>query len=130
MVLCVIPARGGSKGIPKKNIGLVLGKPLIAYADDVRSLIAGQINPLLVGMVDFSTVEKIATIPEMLSRKILNQPTLEKAREILSPKMQSAVSDGEKLWHVLAQQHEQRDDETIADAVTELFAPTETIPVQ
>ena len=32
MVLCVIPARGVSKGIPKKNIRLVLGKPLIAYA--------------------------------------------------------------------------------------------------
>lgn len=31
-VLAVIPARGGSKGIPKKNIVNVNGKPLIAYA--------------------------------------------------------------------------------------------------
>lgn len=30
-ILCVIPARGGSKGIPKKNIIDVSGKPLIAY---------------------------------------------------------------------------------------------------
>ncbi|MEW7289532.1 acylneuraminate cytidylyltransferase family protein [Aquimarina sp. 2304DJ70-9] len=30
--LVVIPARGGSKGIPKKNIKLLNGKPLIAYA--------------------------------------------------------------------------------------------------
>ena len=29
--LGVIPARGGSKGIPKKNIKLLNGKPLIAY---------------------------------------------------------------------------------------------------
>lgn len=29
--LCVIPARGGSKGIPKKNIKMLCGKPLIAW---------------------------------------------------------------------------------------------------
>ncbi len=31
-ILAVIPARGGSKGIPKKNIRLLAGKPLIAYS--------------------------------------------------------------------------------------------------
>ncbi|OGZ96927.1 MAG: hypothetical protein A3B34_00970 [Candidatus Sungbacteria bacterium RIFCSPLOWO2_01_FULL_54_21] len=31
-VLGVIPARGGSKGIPRKNIKLLLGRPLIAYS--------------------------------------------------------------------------------------------------
>lgn len=30
-ILSVIPARGGSKGIPRKNIKLMCGKPLIAY---------------------------------------------------------------------------------------------------
>lgn len=30
-VLAIIPARGGSKGIPKKNIKLLNGKPLIQY---------------------------------------------------------------------------------------------------
>lgn len=30
-ILCVIPARGGSKGLPGKNIKDLLGKPLIAY---------------------------------------------------------------------------------------------------
>ena len=29
--LAIIPARGGSKGIPKKNIKLLNGKPLINY---------------------------------------------------------------------------------------------------
>lgn len=32
--LYIIPARGGSKGIPRKNIKLLGGKPLIAYAID------------------------------------------------------------------------------------------------
>lgn len=30
-ILCVIPARSGSKGLPGKNIKRLLGKPLIAY---------------------------------------------------------------------------------------------------
>lgn len=33
-VLAIIPARGGSKGIPKKNIRLLNGKPLIFYTID------------------------------------------------------------------------------------------------
>jgi N-acylneuraminate cytidylyltransferase len=34
-ILAIIPARGGSKGIPKKNIKLLNGKPLICYTIDV-----------------------------------------------------------------------------------------------
>ena len=32
MNICVIPARGGSKRIPRKNIKDFFGKPLIAYS--------------------------------------------------------------------------------------------------
>jgi CMP-N,N'-diacetyllegionaminic acid synthase len=37
-VLGVIPARGGSKGIPHKNLALLAGRPLLAYTADA----AGQ----------------------------------------------------------------------------------------
>jgi CMP-N-acetylneuraminic acid synthetase len=30
--LCIIPARGGSKRLPRKNVALLAGKPLLAYA--------------------------------------------------------------------------------------------------
>jgi len=40
-ILYVIPARGGSKGIPKKNIKPLNGKPLIYYTIDV----ARQLTP-------------------------------------------------------------------------------------
>jgi len=34
-ILAIIPARGGSKGVPKKNIKLLGGKPLIAYTSEI-----------------------------------------------------------------------------------------------
>lgn len=34
MIVCVIPARGGSKRVPKKNIKLFNGKPMIAWSID------------------------------------------------------------------------------------------------
>jgi len=33
--IAIIPARGGSKRIPRKNIKLFCGKPMIAYAIEV-----------------------------------------------------------------------------------------------
>jgi CMP-N,N'-diacetyllegionaminic acid synthase len=33
-VLGVVPARGGSKGIPRKNLAMVAGRPLLAYTAD------------------------------------------------------------------------------------------------
>ncbi len=34
-ILAIIPARGGSKGVPGKNIKLLNGKPLLAYTSEV-----------------------------------------------------------------------------------------------
>jgi len=55
--LCIIPARGGSKRIPKKNIKYFLGKPIIAYS------IEAAINSDLFDEVMVSTDDfEIATI--------------------------------------------------------------------
>lgn len=43
-VLVVIPARGGSKGIPYKNIKPLNGKPLICYSIDVARQFTGDEN--------------------------------------------------------------------------------------
>lgn len=41
-ILGIVPARGGSKGIPRKNLADVCGKPLIAYSIETgRQLLAG-----------------------------------------------------------------------------------------
>lgn len=42
--LCIIPARGGSKGIPRKNIKLLNGRPLIYYSIDVARQLTADSN--------------------------------------------------------------------------------------
>ena len=46
-VVAIIPARSGSKGVPNKNIGLLGGKPLIAYSI-VAALKSKLINRVIV----------------------------------------------------------------------------------
>lgn len=56
--LCIIPARGGSKGIPKKNIKLLGGKPLIYYAiDGARSIVDD--NDICVTTDDSEIIKKV-----------------------------------------------------------------------
>lgn len=50
-VLCLITARGGSKGIPRKNIKLLAGKPLIAYTIDAAKA-AGVFDRIIVSTDD------------------------------------------------------------------------------
>jgi CMP-N-acetylneuraminic acid synthetase len=50
-VVAIIPARGGSKGLPRKNVRLVAGRPLIAYSiDAARS--APQMTRIIVSTDD------------------------------------------------------------------------------
>lgn len=54
--LCIIPARGGSKRIPKKNIVDFLGKPLIAYSIE-NALNSGVFNEVIVSSDDEEIIE-------------------------------------------------------------------------
>jgi len=57
--LAVIPARGGSKRIPRKNIKLFAGKPMVAYSIDA-ALRSGVFDLVIVSTDD----EEIAAIAE------------------------------------------------------------------
>ncbi|HAH44625.1 nucleoside 2-deoxyribosyltransferase [Gimesia sp.] len=104
----------------------ILGKPLIAYQDDVRSLIQGRVNPLLVGMVDFKSVDEIELIPDTLSAAIKAQEIRSSAStEQLPLKVQQAVKAGQVLWEALCSEGAQEDNELIASVVEELFAPND-----
>ncbi|MHB9140345.1 MAG: pseudaminic acid cytidylyltransferase [Paludibacter sp.] len=49
--LCIIPARGGSKRIPRKNIKDFLGKPIIAYSIEA-ALASGLFSKVMVSTDD------------------------------------------------------------------------------
>src|SRR5262249_42617407 len=56
-VLGIVPARGGSKGIPRKNIAPLMGKPLLAYTA-VAARGAGRLTRTLLSTDD----EEIARV--------------------------------------------------------------------
>ena len=58
MNLCVIPARGGSKRIPKKNIKNFLGKPIIAYS--IEAALKSNCFDKVIVSTDDKAIAKIA----------------------------------------------------------------------
>lgn len=54
--LCIIPARGGSKRIPRKNIKLFLGKPIIAYSIEI-AIASGLFDEVMVSTDDAEIAE-------------------------------------------------------------------------
>ena len=55
-VLAIIPARGGSKGVPRKNVRGVAGKPLIAWSIDEAKK-SGYIDRLVLSSDDAEIIE-------------------------------------------------------------------------
>lgn len=63
--LCIIPARGGSKRIPRKNVKPFLGKPMLSYPIEV-ALETGLFDEVMVSTDD----EEIAKIAKQYGAKV------------------------------------------------------------
>lgn len=55
-ILAIIPARGGSKGVPGKNIKLLNGKPLLAYTSEI-ALQSKYLTEVIVSTEDEQIIE-------------------------------------------------------------------------
>jgi CMP-2-keto-3-deoxyoctulosonic acid synthetase len=64
-LLAIIPARGGSKGVPKKNSKLLGDKPLIAYSIEA-ALLCTQFDSVVVSTDD----ENIAKLSKQLGAEV------------------------------------------------------------
>jgi len=69
MILGVIPARGGSKSIPRKNIKIISGKPLIAW-----SIEAALQSQLLDRFVVSTDDPEIAEVSSKYGAEIIRRP--------------------------------------------------------
>ena len=70
MILGLIPARGGSKGVPKKNIKIIHGKPLIVW-----SIEKGLRSKLIDKLVVSTDSEEIAQIAKEAGAEVLMRPS-------------------------------------------------------
>ncbi len=59
-ILCVIPARGGSKTVPGKNIKFVCGKPLLGYA--IESVLESNVFDKLVLSTDSKEIAELQAV--------------------------------------------------------------------
>ena len=59
-ILITLCARGGSKGIPKKNIIDINGKPLIAYSIELAKQILLEHNVDIALSTDDESIKKVA----------------------------------------------------------------------
>lgn len=84
-VLGLIPARGGSKGVPRKNIKPLCGQPLLAYT--AQSALASK---LLTRVILSTDDEEIASVGEQLGLEVLHRPS--SLAEDTTP-MMSVVAD-------------------------------------
>ena len=69
MILGLIPARGGSKGVPRKNVRMIAGKPLIAWS--IESAFQSQrLDRVVVSTED----DEIAQIAGDWGAEVLRRP--------------------------------------------------------
>lgn len=68
-IVAIIPARGGSKGVPRKNIKIVKGKPLISYT--IKCVKESKlVDDFYVSTED----KKIAEIAKNYNSKVIDRP--------------------------------------------------------
>ena len=69
MRVAIIPARGGSKGVPRKNLRMVAGKPLVAWCIEAAKQ-AKTVDVVYVSTDD----DEIATVSEGFGAEVIRRP--------------------------------------------------------
>ena len=97
-IVCIIPARGGSKGLPGKNIDSFAGKPLIAHSIDFA------VSEILVDKVYVSTDDNnIAQVSQEYGAEIIERP------DNISGDNATTEETIDHFLHVLKQRHDSPD---------------------
>ena len=92
--IAIIMARGGSKGLPRKNVKLLAGKPLIAYTIE-HAIASGVCDEVIVTTDD----DEIAEIAKKYGAKVPFQRPAELADDVTPPEpvIKHALLEFEKI---------------------------------
>lgn len=91
-VIAVVPARGGSKGVPRKNIKLLAGKPLLTHTCSTAMKVP-EIDYLLVSTDD----DEIAEIARNFGANVIMRPlNLSNDSAATEPVLIHAITNTEK----------------------------------
>ncbi|HED33016.1 MAG TPA: pseudaminic acid cytidylyltransferase [Gammaproteobacteria bacterium] len=98
MKICIIPARGGSKRIPRKNIRVFCGKPVIAYSIE-QALASGCFDKVIVSTDDheIASIAKFygAEIPFIRPEKLSDDYVA--THDVIKHAIQSYICQGEPV---------------------------------
>lgn len=111
--------------VSEASMAWTLGKPLVAFKEDVRTMIAGRDNPLLVGLVEFETVSRLEELGETVARAIASHVDEPLPVERMPSRLRQAVLDGRQLWDAMQESETHLNDAMIAHVVESLFSPGE-----
>jgi CMP-N,N'-diacetyllegionaminic acid synthase len=92
-VLTVIPARGGSKGVPGKNLRPIAGKPLVVYS--VEAALAARTSGQVLVTSDSSEILKTAAVSERVTA-LRRPPELAQDTTPILPVYRHAVEEFER----------------------------------
>jgi N-acylneuraminate cytidylyltransferase len=94
-ILCVIPARGGSKGLPRKNLKELMGHPLIAHSIMCAKMVP-EIDKIIVSTED----EEIAVIAKKYGALVpfVRPNELASDEAGMIPVIQHALKECEKIF--------------------------------
>ena len=99
--ICIIPARGGSKRIPRKNIKLFLGTPIILYS--IKAALDSQLFDEVMVSTDDVEIAEIAKkygaqVPFMRSKK--NSDDFATTYDVIEEVIQSYKYQGKEFEHL------------------------------
>jgi N-acylneuraminate cytidylyltransferase len=98
--LIVVPARGGSKGVPRKNLRVVGGRPLIEW-----SIISGQESNYLKSVVVSTDDDEIAAVARRSEALVVKRPaelaTDNSQTELTMAHTLDAIPDADTFSHIV-----------------------------
>ncbi len=113
--------------VAEATMAWMLGKPLVLFKEDARSVIVGRDNPLVIGLADFEIVTELDCLAAALQEQVrlVGQDSQESVR--CPAKIERALGAGERLWKGLQALGPQPRLDEMAEAVLNLFGPVRDV---